>query len=104
MLKQLFKVKAPFIRREGTGLVHPGEEKAVEITQYSLPVLKRGLISKKETDILHSDGTGENAFKLKEKRFRFDVRWKFFTLAQLPREAMSAPSLGAFKALGSLIW
>ncbi|KGL92258.1 hypothetical protein N301_00387, partial [Charadrius vociferus] len=53
-------------------------------------------------------------FKLKEGRFRIDIRKKFFTLRvvrhwnRLPREAVDPPSLEVFKArldvaLGNLV-
>ena len=88
--------------------------KALERTHCNFLVL-----NKQERDWLciqsNSDRTRANGFKLEEGTFRLDTRKNFFnsdgseTLAQLPREAVGAPSLEALKtrldgALGSLSW
>ena len=62
---------------------------------------------KKEGDRLFSrvccDGTRRNNFKLKDGRFRLDIRKMIFTVMvvrhsnRLPREVMAAPSLEIFK-------
>jgi len=62
-----------------------------------------------------SDKTRSNGFKLKENRIKLGIMRTFFTQMmgrhghRLPREAVGAPSLEAFKArldgaLGSLSW
>jgi len=62
-----------------------------------------------------SDRTRANSSKLKEGRFRLDIRKKFFTMRvlknwhRLPREVVYAPSLEMFKsgldgALSNLVW
>jgi len=62
-----------------------------------------------------SGRTRGSGFQIKKKRFRLDIRRKFFTQRvvmywhRLPREAVDAPSLEVFKARldvaqGSLTW
>jgi len=62
-----------------------------------------------------SDRTRGKGSKLKEGRFRLEIRKKFFTVRvvrqwqRLPREAVAAPSLAVLKArldgaLSNLVW
>jgi len=66
----------------------------------------KGAFKKDEETLFNrtcSDRTKGNGSKLKEGRFRLDIRKKFFTLRvvkhwnRLPREVIDAPSLETFK-------
>ena len=56
-----------------------------------------------------SDRTRRNGLKLRQGRFRLDIRWKFFTQRlvthwnRLPKEVVDDPSLDAFISCISFI-
>jgi len=67
----------------------------------------KGFYRKDEENIFSTaccNRTRNNGFKLRESRFRLDIRKKFFTMTvvkhwnRLPREVVEAPSLETFKA------
>ncbi|KAK4828896.1 hypothetical protein QYF61_001454 [Mycteria americana] len=63
-----------------------------------------GRVPQFSDNLLRTPRTRGNCFKLKEGRFKLDIRKKFFTVRvmrhwnRLPREAVDAPSLAVFKA------
>ena len=102
---------------ETAGVVRPGEEKAPERPYCSLSELCKGAYTKdgdKHFSRACCNRTRDNGFKLKEGRFRLDIRQKFSAMRvvklwnKLPREVVEDPSLGTFSvrldgALSSLI-
>ncbi|KAK4827700.1 LOW QUALITY PROTEIN: hypothetical protein QYF61_020978 [Mycteria americana] len=87
---------------ERVGVVQPGEEKAAGRPYSSLP----GAYRKDGVRLFNKaccDRTRNNGFKLREGRFRLDLRKKLFTTRvvrhwnRLPREAVEAPSVETFK-------
>ncbi|KAK4814164.1 hypothetical protein QYF61_009982 [Mycteria americana] len=86
---------------EGVGVVQPGEERLRGDLTAAFQYLK-GAYKKAGEGLFTracSDRTRGNGFKLKEGRFRLDIRKNFFTMRvvrhwnRLPREVVDAPSL-----------
>jgi len=92
-------------KAERVGAVQPGEEKALGRPYCGISEHKGGYSKAggKHFSRACSDRTRGNGFKLKESRFRLDVRKKYFTMRVvkhwngLPREAADAPSLETFE-------
>jgi len=93
-------------KAERVGAVQPGEEKAAGRPDSSLSV-PEGAYRKDGENIFSRaccDRTRNKGFKLREGRFRIDIRKQFFTIRvvkhrnRLLREVVEAPSLEIFKA------
>jgi len=106
--KDDMRARAPLLRgkAETVGAVQPGEEKTAGRPYSSLSVLK-GAYRKDGENIFSRaccNRTRRNGFKVREGRFRLDIRKKYFTMRvvkhwkRLPREVVEAPSLETFKA------
>ena len=102
-------------KAERVGAVQPGEDKAAGRPYCSLPVPEEACKQAREGFFTRacSDRTWGNGFRLKEGKFRLEIRKKFTMRVvrpwhRLPREAVAAPSLAVFKArldgaLGNLV-
>jgi len=91
----------PREKAERVGAVQPGEEKAPGRPYSSLPVPEEAY-KKSGEGLLTGEWSGRtrvSSFKLKEGRFRLDIRKKFFTLRvvrrcnRLSKEVVAAPSV-----------
>ena len=105
---------APLLTRkvEAAGLIQLEEEKAPGRPHCGLPVFKNCLLNVEVSFLNDSDRRKRNHLKLKEGRFRLDVRGKIIIETvvrhwnRLPREVVNVPSLNMFRlyeVLDSLI-
>jgi len=78
------------IKTERVGVFQPGEEKAVGRPYFSLSVLRGDLDGDELFSSTYCYKTSCNAFRLKEGRFRLDIRKTFFTM-KLERHWKSFP-------------
>jgi len=99
------RAEIPVLQRqpEVVGALQPGEKKAVGRPYYSLQV-PEGAYRKAGEGLLTracSDRTKANSFKLKEGRFKLDIREEFFTMKvvrhwnRLSRKACGCPFPGS---------
>ena len=92
------------VNRLRVAVIEPGEEEASDRCYFGLPVLKRCLQKAEEGLFIreYNNRTRGNGFKLRESRFRQDIRKKFLTQRvvrqwhRLPRKAVGVPSLEVF--------
>jgi len=104
--KDDLRAGSPLLRGKAEAVrpVQPGEEKAAGRPYSSLPLPEGRPTRKKERGFLQGhlgNQTRDNSFKLKEGRFKLDIRKKFFTMSPwnvLPREAVAAPFVEVLEA------
>ncbi|RMC16681.1 hypothetical protein DUI87_06620 [Hirundo rustica rustica] len=95
---------------EKIGALQPGEEKVVWRPHDNLPVSEGAYREAGEGHFVSNcrDGRSNNGNKVKEGKFRLDIRTNFFTVRMLgyqislPRENVESPALEVFKTMPHL--